>query len=39
MMSEVELQDIINDIEKEQEEIRKSKEAAQQTAIQLEQAR
>lgn len=39
MIPESELQDIINDIEREQEEIRKSKEAAQQTAIELEQAR
>ncbi len=39
MISEAELQAIILEIEKEQEEARKAKEAQQQAAIQLEQAR
>ncbi len=39
MMNEDDLQNVINDIEKEQEEAKKAKEAAQQAAIQLEQTR
>lgn len=39
MMSETDLQIIITDIEREQEEARKAKEALQQAAIQLETQR